>query len=100
MARNTSIILGALLILVGCAPPVGESTITPTGTPAGSTEPTDPVDLEIVRAFFDSLGESLYTINPNHRTFGEKQSHVFRWVVAAISESQHDEIQGYATVFL
>ncbi len=93
MARNTSLILSAILILAVCRHPVGESTITPAGTPTPSTESTRAVDLEIVRTFFSDLGEEQYTINPDDQTLGEEQSHVFRWVVAAISQSQHGDYE-------
>ncbi len=94
MVRNTFLILGAILILAGCGQPVGESIAMPTGTPTASTESGNAVDMELVRMFFDGLGEEQYRINPNDRnTFGEKQSHVFRWVVAAVSEAEHGDYE-------
>ena len=69
-------------LLVGCSQP-------------NPTETTSVVDLEIVRNFFNELSEERYIINPHNRTLSEEEDHVFRWVVAAISEFTKEGYEDY-----
>ena len=75
MIRLAALVLGAALATGGCAVPEG------------------PVDLEVVRSFFGDLGEQRITIDPRDRLLDEKERHVFRWIVAAISASKHGDYE-------
>ena len=43
-------------------------------------------DPQIVRNFFNDLGEERHPIKPDDRALSEEEDHVFRWVIGAISE--------------
>lgn len=75
MIRNAALVLGAALAISGC------------------DEPESAVDLAVVRSFFADLGEERITIDPRDRLLSEKERHVVRWVLAAISRSEQGDYE-------